>query len=58
MLIFEESLPLKRPVVTTFSEARSLTFKKYPADDTKNNPKQFKPYKVLWLRFSVFTLKF
>ena len=47
MLIFEDFVPLKMPVVTTFSETRLLTPKTYAAEDTKSNPKQFKPYKLL-----------
>ena len=43
MLIFEDFLPLKRPVVTSLNETRSLTSKKYAAESTKSNPKQLKP---------------
>ena len=46
MLISEDFLPLKRPLVTTFSKTRSLTSKIYAADDTKSNRKQLKPYKL------------
>ena len=58
MLIFEDFLPLKMPLVTTFSKTRSLTSKIYAADNTKSYRKQLKLYKLLWLRFSVSTLEF
>ena len=48
----------KRPLVTTLSETHTLTSRKYAAEDTNSNPKQFKPYELLWLHSSVFALQF
>ena len=56
MLIFEDFLPLKGPLVTTLNDMRALSSGKYVLQDTKNDPKQFKPYKLLWLHSSVFVL--
>ena len=36
-------------MVTTLSETDALTSRKCVAEDTKSNPKQFKPYDLLWL---------
>ena len=58
MLIFEDFLLLKRPLVIIISEMRALTSRKYVSEDTKSNQKQFKPYELLWLHSSVFTLEF
>ena len=58
MLLFEGFLPLERPLVTTLSETRALTSRKYVAENTKCNPKQFKPCELLQLHFSVFVLEF
>ena len=58
MLIFEDFLPLKKPLVATLSETCALTFRKYVAEDTKSNPKQFKSYKLPCLHSSVLALEF
>ena len=58
MLIFEDFLSVKRPLVTTLSERHALIFKKYLTEDTKSSIKQFKPDELLWLHSSVFTLEF
>ena len=58
MLIFEDFLPLKQPLVATLTETRALTFRKYVAEDTKSNPKGFKSYELLWLHSFAFTLEF
>ena len=58
MLIFEDFLPLKRSLLTTVSDMRAFTSIKYVAEDNKSNPKQFKPYELLWLHSSVFALEF
>ena len=58
MLILEDFLSLRRPLVTTLSKTRSLTSEKYAAEDTKSNPKQLKSYKLFWLHSSILALEF
>ena len=47
-----------KPLLTTFSETRTLTSRKHDLGDTKDNPKQSKPYELLWSHYSVFALEF
>ena len=47
MLILEDFLSLKRPLVATLYETRTLTSRKYVAENTKSNLKQFKPNELL-----------
>ena len=54
MLIFEVRLPLKEPLVATFSETRALTFKKSGVVQDINSPKSTKENEFLWLHSSVF----
>ena len=46
MLNFEDFLPPKIPLMTTLSDTRALTSRKYVAEDTKSNPEQFKSYEL------------
>ena len=57
MQTFEDCFSLKIRLVTTLSETRGLTPRKYVAEDTKSNPKQSKSYELLWLHSSVFALE-
>ena len=43
MLIFEDFVPLKRPLVTTLSETHVLTSRKYVAEHTKSNQNNSNP---------------
>ena len=55
---FENFLPLKISLVSTISETRALTFRKYIAGKSKSNPRQRKTYELLWLHSSLFALEF
>ena len=57
MLNFEEFLPPKIPLMTTLSDTRALTSRKYVAEDTKSNPEQFKSYELFQLHVSIFALQ-
>ena len=57
MLIFVVFLPLKGPLVAAFSEALTLTFRKYINELGINIPKVSQNHKLLRLHLFVFALK-
>ena len=57
MLIFEIRLPLKKPLLATFDETRTLTSRKSVVVQDMSIPKSIQKYKFLWPYSSVFVLE-
>ena len=57
MLIFEVRLHLKKSLVATFYETRTLVSRKSVVVQDMNIPKSTQKYKFRWSHYSVFVLE-